>query len=139
MGTSWSAQAPGYVVVDPELRYSPAIGYGWSASDPPDTDGARDRPGSKDPLAKDFVYSSHLCTFLVDVPVGKYDVTTIIGDADYGWPATPVVINGELVGRSSASAIGSAARNVWRGIAVKTGRLSVRTSRLCGLEVVKAG
>lgn len=75
-GTSSSPVAPGNVRISSGVRYSAALGYGWSQGSIQD----RDRGATYgDERTRDFNFTSQ-GTFSVDVPTGVYEVTLTLGD-----------------------------------------------------------
>ncbi len=95
-----SPVAPGYIGVS-LVTYNSTLGYGWADIS---NLGTRDRHIS-DPLLTDFIFGTD-GTFLVNLPNGAYDVTTILGDATAEHDLDTVWAQGQLVVPSVTTAPG---------------------------------
>lgn len=73
---------PGYTPVGVDALYRPDHGYGWVGTPTPDLV-ARDR-GAPDALRGDFVFGRLPRVFRIDTPPGRYRLTVIAGDMEYG-------------------------------------------------------
>jgi lysophospholipase L1-like esterase len=77
-------EAPGYIKVDPSLKYSPETGWGFDFGTMPT---AVDR-GGKDLITSGFCTSYKPFFFSVKLPEGNYDVKIITGDREQEANAT---------------------------------------------------
>ena len=90
-GTPSSALAAGYTRVSEATVYSSALGYGWRSGVIRSVD-----RGSWGALDRDLNYTPD-GTFLLDLPVGTYDVDIILGDrGSYGHDQVGVYLEGQL-------------------------------------------
>jgi lysophospholipase L1-like esterase len=69
-------EVPGYIKVDPTIRYSPETGYGFDFGTIPF---AIDRGGKK-PLTSGFITGDRPVFFSVSLPEGNYNIKLTVGD-----------------------------------------------------------
>jgi hypothetical protein len=88
-----AATESGYVAVGAETLYRPEQGYGWVGSAAAPDMVVRDR-GGPDRLRRDFVFGRTSRVFRIDAPMGRYRLTVIAGDMDYGDHVLEIVVSG---------------------------------------------
>ncbi len=69
-------EVPGYIKVDPSIKYSPETGYGFDFGTIPF---AIDR-GVKKPLTSGFITGDRPVFFSVSLPEGNYNIKLTVGD-----------------------------------------------------------
>ena len=126
---------PGYLEVNQNTLYTPALKYGWTALPGP---GGRDRGTNFTPpptaLSRDFLLPGTGNTFVVDVPIGTYSVTAYSGDHS-GTAQMGAVIEGVDYGTGRTGRNGIATK-IMQPVAVTDGQLTmVSTGWLNGLEI----
>jgi len=129
-GTATSPVEAGYTRVVSTTTYSPALGYGWLSG----TIKVADRTMT-DPLRRDLNYTTD-GTFVVDVPIGTFDVVVTMGDKSVARDQMGIYLEGTLVD-SVTLAMNEFVTHTYR-VDVTDGQLTVRLKDLGGVELHSA-
>jgi formylglycine-generating enzyme required for sulfatase activity len=125
-GTATSPVEPGYTGVAHTTTYSAARGHGWGAG----TVDSRNRSAGTD-LSRDLNFAAE-ATFLVDVPIGIYDVTVTSGDAASAHDQVGVFLEGVQVDTLTT------AKNQWVArvyqVAISDGAVTLLLRDLGGID-----
>jgi fibronectin type 3 domain-containing protein len=126
-GSGGSPLESGYTRVTGTTTYSGSRGYGWSGGTVSSVDRGNGTDMKRDANFRD------VGTFVVDVPIGKYDVTLTVGDKGPYPHDQQVFLEGASVDTISTGA-GQTLTRTYNNVAVSDGQLTLRLDGRGGVD-----